>query len=65
MKKKYYILALTFLCLFLGQVSYGITTNEGDDDEFCFECINELEEVVITPEPKEEPPLDWCECCVE
>ncbi len=63
MIKKYYILVLTFLCLFLGQVSYGITTNEGDDDEFCFECINELEEVVITPEPKEEPPLDWCECC--
>jgi hypothetical protein len=34
MIKKYYILVLTFLCLFLGQVSYGITNNEGDDDEF-------------------------------
>jgi hypothetical protein len=63
MIKKYYILALTFLCLFVGQVSYGITTNEGDDDEFCFECINELEEVVITPEPKDEEPEDSGDPC--
>ena len=63
MKKKYYILALSFLCLFLGQLSYGITTNEGDDDEFCFDCINELEEVVITPEPKDEEPEDSGDPC--
>ena len=36
MIKKYYILVLTFLCLFLGQVSYGLNINEGSvgEDEY-------------------------------
>jgi hypothetical protein len=32
MKKKYYILVFTFLCLFLGQVSYGLNIGEGSSD---------------------------------
>ena len=43
MKKKYYILALTFLCLFLGQLSYGITTNEGDDDEDSYQYMDDVD----------------------
>jgi predicted chitinase len=41
MKKKYYILVFTFLCLFLGQVSYGLNINEGSggDDEYDFPII--------------------------
>lgn len=31
MIRKYYILALTFLCLFFGQVSYGQDLNEGSE----------------------------------
>jgi hypothetical protein len=61
MKKKYYIFVLTFLCLLCGQLSYGFGSEGSDDDwdcgeldeviinkGFCFECINELGEVIIT-----------------
>ncbi len=66
MLKKYYILALTFLCLFLGQVSYGLGNGDyyGDEDEkFCFDCVNPLKEVEITPEPKDEEPADTMDPC--
>jgi len=45
MKKKYYILVLTFLSLFLAQNSYGFGSGEGNNDDYGFDWDTYIEQL--------------------